>query len=591
MGNLGRRIKAWAGTALTLGTVVFGIAMYRASNDHTKLEVESEIATVDVNEKGGNYNFETAEIIVDGVSKKVALHPGDLIVVLGDLNENGNNNVIITLENGEVLQGKMHGKNLQSYKEITEDMVGNYDTIYRITDKEKFVNFRSSPEINENNILSQILSGEYVVGGSSNVEGWSDVLYVNELGMQEGFISSDLLVEVGNVEKTKGITKKYGVINASEDDKATVTLRSLPRTIQGEVISEIPNGAIVKIIINEQGENPEFEDWEYWLRIEYTSNDGNVNRGYVESKYVKDYQIPISINNAGGVTGIDVSGISPEQLKELLNDGISNVVYDGNGKEYNTSNYSGPINYVMIKLGASAYGQSNTEISLENGNIFENHGWIEKAKICEQMGISYGFYYYSTAINQIEAEEEFRFIKDEISEYKDKNNSEFNLMPFAVDIEVKPNDRQRSILNPDGSLKIVDKADVTDAKAILTNLCYNEFGDVMIYIGGNTCLSDEAIIDFYNFTNRLNPEIDKKVWMAGSDNQDGSTPENTQNYSQQIEGYGYDIIMRQVSIDVNNNGKLVDINSANPEILSKYLTLEKTTHKTPYTNDIVEEQR
>lgn len=81
------------------------------------------------------------------------------------------------------------------------------------------------------------------------------------------------------------------------------------------------------------------------------------------------------------------------------------------------------IKYVYIRAGGRGYGEA--------GNFYTDPVYKEYAEACEYLGIPFGFYFLDEAITSQEVQEEFKFIKDFIS----NNPYEYNKLPIALDVE------------------------------------------------------------------------------------------------------------------------------------------------------------
>ena len=66
----------------------------------------------------------------------------------------------------------------------------------------------------------------------------------------------------------------------------------------------------------------------------------------------------------------------------------------------------------------------------------ENEQLKDQVKKCEELGIPYGFYYYSTSTTKSEANIEYENI---IEEFEDLGDLKYNLLPFAIDVELGGN--------------------------------------------------------------------------------------------------------------------------------------------------------
>lgn len=84
--------------------------------------------------------------------------------------------------------------------------------------------------------------------------------------------------------------------------------------------------------------------------------------------------------------------------------------------------------YVYIRAGGRGYG--------EEGKFYTDPDFKMFIDACEYLKIPYGFYYIDEAINSEEIDEEIAFMKDFIN----KNSTEMNKLPLAIDIETHDGD-------------------------------------------------------------------------------------------------------------------------------------------------------
>ena len=291
------------------------------------------------------------------------------------------------------------------------------------------------------------------------------------------------------------------------------------------------------------------------------SNQISTNSVNSEDKMIKEIMEGTSTSKSGKVIGIDVSENMPaDQLKELLQskDGIPSNLYDVDGNLYNASNYSGKVNYVMIKIGARGYG--------DEGNLIDNGiRYAEQAAVCEELGVPYGFYYYSTALTKEEAAEEIAEVAKNLGKLE---STKYNVLPFALDIE-----------QCDGS-RLCGK-DVTDIAAYWANEAEATTGKVMLYSGGRDVsrTSSERIINLTEFNKQLNSGP-ARIWTPGPRNMSGdSVYDANQAYINSIAEEGGDISVIQAYLDQSNHSEgltnRIDIDIVDKDVLEKMIR-EKT---------------
>lgn len=116
--------------------------------------------------------------------------------------EDEKNSVIIYTENG-IVEEEIEGKYIEQTKyKISKDIMNKYIHKYKVV-IETGVDLRSTPELIENseNKIMKIYFGEYVLGSvlekeDENNNFWIDVIYINEQGINQGFIEKDMLKKI-----------------------------------------------------------------------------------------------------------------------------------------------------------------------------------------------------------------------------------------------------------------------------------------------------------------------------------------------------------------------------------------------------------
>lgn len=374
----------------------------------------------------------------------------------------------------EIISNNQNNKN-EIVKEIKDiRMIVNTD--------QEMINFRSQNTIDDDNIILEIPNGATVYAVTNHVEEnedieWRNVKYIEpETNIPLfGWVSNDFLEEYDEISK---------IVNTDSIGGITLKLRETPG---GEIVDRIANGSKINI---------QFEDI---INMEIDGNDryvhvtlDNGDTGYVAYDYLEDQENAIeqkkpteeSKNKAlsnynssikGQVVGIDVSeGITAGQLEEMLksNDMISTKITSDYHKQYvDTSEIAGKVNYVYIKIGASGYG--------EEGNIVEQYNtrlYREQARICEEYGVPYGFYYYSTCVTEEEAKREAAYINEAINLLDDR---EYNLLPFAIDFEWNKDKNTGTVMD-----RQYKYDDLTEEKALLSKLVSEKQGNVVLYTSG-----------------------------------------------------------------------------------------------------------
>ncbi len=250
-------------------------------------------------------------------------------------------------------------------------------------------------------------------------------------------------------------------------------------------------------------------------------------------------------NPNGKIIGIDVSQSCPEmQLRKTLQKGnIPKKVVNNHKILTDTSDIQGKIDFAYIKLGSSPWGK-NVEFK-----PIKNKNYMEQAKVCEELKIPYGFYYYTTSTSEEEADIEANYIKEEMKKLKASNELKYNILPFVQDIEVSDgNDRQKG-------------KDCTPYRISLAKKIKPIIGDSWIYTSGKASLSEKAIFDLDKYEQEMG---DTKVWFTAPRNPDGKIGLTNTDYIRKMRmENGVLITQTAINVDIGpNNDARVDINWA-----------------------------
>ena len=545
-----RKINAILATGMIL-TSGFQIAANALSAPPMKQEKQYIIAIANNN----------AQITIDGQEHKI--DPNSFVIV-------SDNNALAYDENGNILRGFIDNEDFTEIKTMTENEMSNYN-IYQIsTDSE--VNVRATAGIEDNNIISTVQAQDYVLGYSQETpeydDEWISTLSVNGNNIYEGYIREDLIQELGSfeliydtsVQDLKNIMK----VDTSKDGNIALNLRTTPETYEKlYIMTTIPDGSTVQ----KTGQN-----YNNWTQIEYETADGSKLTGWVASEYLTPYfseseiakfspvisQTPViqqeenqeKSQENSTVTGIDISTISPDELRELFQNGIPDQVSTTYGY-VDTSQISGDINFAYIKLGASPYG--NGEFAPVDYDFYK-----EQVKVCEEFGIPYGFYYYSTSTTVDEAKIELQHIKQKIFDLKQNINIKNNKLEIVVDIELAgSDDRQYQ----------GDISEQTEAKATLINGIQNEgLSDNVLIYGPNRVMKPDSdqIIDLSYLNSILSNPDNVALWMCSPTSRDGQLPSNLERDEAYAKEQGFSTVVHQVVLDSTVIGQ-IDINTMDLE--------------------------
>ena len=551
--------------------------------DKDKIEEYSTVYTV-IPDSGVNIR-KSAE--VSGDNKLGAIECGEQVLGAAKLQASDNEFLwvpVMYINEEEVVEGYIRSDLLRENGEIEDVNIidekenesndrNNKIPMIVDTSKESSVDLklRSDTKLDKYNIITEIPNGTVINAIGSNIKtsdaiDWREVEYTDKDGkVYTGWVSNSFLKEYDVVEM-KVDTAKEGRIN--------LNVRRDPGTGYPKV-AEIEHGTVLKIpkANFEDIKNVDGVDW-----ILVTLSDGT--SGYVSCEYLKEVEKEKSkesenidsteiveevidkrvVSKSGNVVGIDVAdGVSGNELEALLTD--KNVIkdqtarisyYDENGKSVyanaNTSDIAGNINFVYIKLGASGYGNFATLL---------NDNYLDQAAVCEKYGIPYGFYYYSTCLDNDEARIEADAINKALDSMKSRK---YNLLPLAIDVELASgsSDRQWG-------------KDVTEAKAYLANLIEPTQGKTILYGGGRSISSSspECVLDINRY-NKLLESGESDVWLATPRTDDGGISNDTQKYISTISKVA-DITISQTVLDARINNTGIDINMIDDEEYKKMI--------------------
>ena len=548
--------------------------------DKDKIEEYSTVYTV-IPDSGVNIR-KSAE--VSGDNKLGAIECGEQVLGAAKLQASDNEFLwvpVMYINEEEVVEGYIRSDLLRENGEIEDVNIidekenesndrNNKIPMIVDTSKESSVDLklRSDTKLDKYNIIAEIPNGTVINAIGSNIKtsdaiDWREVEYTDKDGkVYTGWVSNSFLKEYDVVEM-KVDTAKEGRIN--------LNVRRDPGTGYPKV-AEIEHGTVLKIpkVNFEEIKNVDGVDW-----ILVTLSDGT--SGYVSCEYLKEVEKEKEevdqseivnevidkrvVSRSGNVVGIDVAdGVSGDALEMLLSD--KNVIkdqtarlsyYDENGKAVyantNTSDIAGNINFVYIKLGASGYGNFVTLL---------NDNYLDQVAVCEKYEIPYGFYYYSTCIDNNEAKAEANAINKALDSVKSRK---YNLLPLAIDVELASgsSDRQWG-------------KDVTEAKAYLANLIEPTQGKTILYGGGRSISSSspECVLNIDRY-NELLESGETNVWLATPRTDEGGISTDTQEYISTI-SKDADIAISQTVLDARVNNTGIDINTIEDD---KYVKMIK----------------
>ena len=544
----------------TIATVALSTALVGTSLNSAGCSFSQENVTIAKAIDLEDDEYEGVVPVLDEDEELIGTVPNeDLVIVYGKIKKGDKLVPVAVISTaGETLTGYIASEYLEELGQISEEALEEYNVIYSV-DSSNGVNVRSSAEIVDDNLVSGLADGEQVLGKGEIVESednstytWVPVLYIGEDSVQEGYICSDYLIEQDDISIEEEIIM---VVNTGGIDLNVRT----DADVNSEKITTIENGTEISISVTaiEEMISNGGHDW-----VKITLEDGT--EGYVAYEYLEDVE---------NIVGIDVSslGISDSNsLRELLT--ASGGAIESTIDEKDTSDIEGKINFVYIRLGASGYGTNFSQITDNNLEEF--------VSICEEYGVPYGFYYYSTAITKEESELEAEYIKELIESL---GTLKFNELPIALDYELSNNattDRQYGL-------------ELTEVKAYLAYLVEKEYGQTIVY-GNIKSLYNNPIVNLETYSdlidecyyNEYGVEVDtgeRVVWLAYPREEVSSKTEAKYN----IISESATAIMEQTLLDVYIQGVGVDVDvigrSAFELIKSQY---EEIVYKEEIENEI-----
>ena len=450
----------------------------------------------------------------DETSASPVIVPSDSLIISKEKIDNQKDEMVTIIaisDKGEQILGKTYVKYLYVLNVISEEKLEKYNTIYTVTADD--VIMLKDKASSDSKVIAKILSDEQVLGTeeitvANNNEIWKSILYISGNEFKEGYVESEYLKKLD--------FKDNQIYNNDFESKDL-------EDINGNDIKE------------EKEEKLDYHELQTVLNNKTVSESGNV-------------------------VGIDISNwFSPEQLRSLLMssnqiDKYTEVeTYSGSGNYISTDtrNISGKINYVYIKIGASAYGDDKPF------RILKSEIYKEQVAVCEELGIPYGFYYYSTAITSEEAEQEANTFIELVDSIEKRD---YNILPPALDIEVVRNDGDRQL-----------GKNLSYEKSVFTNIVSAKLGPVLLYTGGGIVLGDDKTIDYEEYKSYLDIES-LGIWLASPREVNGNYSDLNLSY---LESLGKDVLVRQDVLDAklitSDNNYKVDINIIDEDVFDQLI--------------------
>jgi len=414
---------------------------------------------------------------------------------------------------------------------------------------------------NNDNKLNEIPNDSivYVVGREEvekNGIKWTEVEYNDpNIGTVTGWVASDYLTEAKMVKKQvkKGIELRVR-------SKPGIDNIELARIQEGTEL-EIP-----ELLLKTAAKEGDYT----W--VEVILRDGT--RGYVATEYLEDVKEKTAeeteqikeqersdrakrveeirkwtvVNERGNVTGMDVSFVNGENVAKILDDdnAIGDETYRPNDGIYASSDLGGKINYVLISIGA---------MSQNSSTIFDRDYFLDCADECEKRGIPYGFYFYSTALDEEEVDLELEFISECMDAIKPEERK-YDLLPFGYDREAGDGRIEDRKLYPGIDTSEISAYEINKLREMLP---YN----VVLYGGGRDLGTPGSTVLDIDKVNSLLDGDPIDIWVALHRNKDGNSivePSQAEN----IDSTDSNVVMIQtiLSGEVTKSHIAVDINIA-----------------------------
>lgn len=465
------------------------------------------------------------------------------------------NNVVTSDVNGNFLKGHLDNGDFTTIAQLTESELKDFN-FYQVNSE------NGANLIYDGNNIATVPNGDYVLAlkSNDNEQSLKTVSIING-NAYLGYIDSNLLNEIGDFEaisykadQNVNDIENIGIVNTKSADYINLNLREQPGQ---DIITQIPHGSFVHML----GDTKQYGN-KTWSLVKYISPDGSEYQGWIDSgNYLSYSSVPekpgpkirdgINVNSTGNVSGIDISGMSKNDLEKLCKNGITAKTTSIHGN-FNTSELEGQIGFVGIKLGASSYRPGNL-------NILEYNNYIQQVEFCEENHIPYTLYYYSTSIKEAEALDELQVIEKRVNDLKQKYGLKY-CISIAIDKELAENsksDRQKNGNIPEQTKALATLINGIQERDLSEN--------VLIYSPGRVMQPDlDQIFDLNYLHNILSNPENVALWQCALMYKNGVVTQNLKDDIAYGESCGFSTAITQVVLDAKvNSGEKYDINSIN----------------------------
>ncbi len=503
------------------------------------------------------YKPKASIVLFDNNHNKYITNSNDLIIT--DLTTTNDNNykVILIDSNGDMHYCYIDKNDLG--KKLDEIHIDDFN-INNSNIKEVFAhsgsNLRKDYFVDEDNVIdglksgSDVLTANYTYNNKDDVNSWDKSIAVIDDKLVSGYMSDNYLLDKDTIDDN---IRRF-IVNTG-NSSILLKLRD-SASINGNIITTLDNGTDVftyQTYLDECNNSSEDSSGRKWLKVYTLSNDvGYVAYDYLEqineNKDIPEEnedtkekeeisntnldgdEISIDFASEGSKDGylvIDVNSdaITSSQLENLLKQDVaydtssSSAIY---GVAYPIQVTTRP-KAVIIKMGATGYANPFSIIDISKYQSKVN----DLADVCEKYDIPYGFYYFSQATNNNEADDEKDYI---VKMYQSLGGRNYNILPLYLDVETNGN-RYRNSLH--GDITNVVNHEASELRKELNR-------DIAIYSEHN------ALNSIINYDN-LDSEVKDDIWIVDAGPLHSSDVQKIEN-SVKLRQFGLD-----VAVDSNND--------------------------------------